>query len=108
MSHKVIVLDIAKPDFREIRSYVKKDFGDNVWNEVNQEFKDMLKNIGNSPASGRQIDELLEVGINNFRFRLVRQTKIIYEYNDTEVLVHMFIHTSRDFRTHLMKRLLNI
>ena len=32
MSHKVIILDVAKPDFRDIKSYVKQNFGDIVWN----------------------------------------------------------------------------
>ncbi|MDQ2821083.1 MAG: type II toxin-antitoxin system RelE/ParE family toxin [Pseudomonadota bacterium] len=107
MSHKVIVLDLAKPDFREIRSHVQKDFGDIVWNEVNLAFKDMFRKIGARPENGKEMEELRQVGKQNFRFRMVGQTKIVYEFNDTEVLVHMFIHTRRDFRTHLMNRLVN-
>ena len=108
MSHKVIVLDVAKPDFREIRSYVQNEFGDTVWNEVNLAFKDMVRKIAAHPENGKEIVELKEIGLQNFRFRMVRQTKIVYEFNDTEVLVHMFIQTRRDFRTHLMKRLFNL
>jgi len=108
MSHKVIILDVAKPDFRDIKSYVKLNFGDNVWNEVNQEFKDTIKAIGLNPEAGKTIEELNELGEGNFRQRLVRQTRIIYEYDDKQVLVHMFLHTKRDFRTHLMKRMFKI
>jgi hypothetical protein len=49
-----------------------------------------------------------ELGQENFRTRLVRQARIVYEYDDKEVLVHMFIHTKRDFRAHLMGRLFNV
>lgn len=108
MSHKVIILDVAKPDFRLVRTYVKTHFGEVVWSEVNLEFKAMMKAIGLNPQAGRQIDELAELGLKNFRFRLVRQTKIVYEYDDDEVLIHLFIHTKQDFRTHLMKRLLGM
>lgn len=108
MSHKVIILDVAKPDFRDIKSYVKQNFGDIVWNEVNQEFKDTIKAIGLNPESGKLIEELAELGEGNFRQRLVRQTRVIYEYDDKQVLVHMFLHTKRDFRTHLVKRMFKI
>lgn len=106
MTRKVIILDIAKPDFKEIKNYVKAQFGETVWNEVNQEFKDTIKAIGLNPEAGTYLEELKILGLTNFRQRLVRQTRIIYEFNDSEVLVQMFIHTKRDFRTHLEKRFL--
>ena len=59
-------------------------FGPAVWNEVFEEFKTTINNLGLFP-----------------------ETRIVYEYDDTEVLAHMFIHTMRDFRTHLLKRLFN-
>lgn len=108
MTRKVIILNVAKPDFREIKTYVKAQFGDAVWNDVNKEFKITIYNIALSPEAGKEVEELKELGQENFRTRLVRQTRIVYEYDDKEVLVHMFIHTKRDFRAHLMKRLLNI
>jgi toxin ParE1/3/4 len=108
MSRKVIILNVAKPEFREIKTYVKSQFGEAVWNDVNEEFKITINNIGLNPEAGEEIDELKEFGQESFRTRLVRQTRIVYEYGDNEVLVHMFIHTKRDFRTHLMKRLFNV
>ena len=108
MSRKVVILNVAKPDFREIKTYVKSQFGEAVWNDVNEEFKSTIDNIGLNPEAGKEVEELKELGQENFRTRLVRQTKIVYEYDDKEVLVHMFIHSKRDFRTHLMKRLFNI
>ena len=107
MSRRVIILDVAKQDFRRIRAYVKAQFGEMVWSEVNLEFKATMKHMGLNPEAGRQMEELADLGLKNFRFRLVRQTKLVYEYNGDEVLVHMFIHTKQDFRTHLMRRLLD-
>ena len=108
MIRKVIILDVAKPDFREVKNYVMNQFCETVWNEVNQEFKTTISNIGINPEAGKVIEELNDLGEGNFRLRFVRQTRIVYEYDDKQVLVHMFVHTKRDFRTHLMKRMFNV
>lgn len=108
MSRKVIILHVAKPDFREIKTHVKSQFGDAVWNDVNEEFKTTINNIALNPEAGKEVEELKELGQENFRTRLVRQARIVYEYDDKEVLVHMFIHIKRDFRAHLMRRLFNV
>jgi toxin ParE1/3/4 len=105
MNRKVIILDGAKPDFREIRKYVLSTFGEVVWSEVNQEFKNTISSIGLNPEAGKSIENLKDLGVINFRLRLVRQTRIVYEYDEKQVLIHMFIHTKKDFRSHLMKRL---
>ncbi|MDR2214814.1 MAG: type II toxin-antitoxin system RelE/ParE family toxin [Nevskiaceae bacterium] len=107
MRRKVIILNAAKPDFREVKHYVNAQFGKNVWKAAYQEFKKTIRNIGLNPASGKRMEELADLGLDNFRIRLVRQTRIVYEYDETTVLIHMFIHTRRDFRAHLLRRLLN-
>ncbi len=107
-TRKVIVLDVAKADFRKIKRYVKRDFGDLVWDEVNAEFKESIRKIGLNAEGGKNITELEGVGGENFRMRLVRQTKVVYEFDDEKVLVHMFIHSNMDFRSHLFQRLFDI
>jgi toxin ParE1/3/4 len=102
----VILLDSAKEEFKEIKKYVQLEFGDSVWNAVNAEYKKAIQRIKKSPRAGSPVDEVTEVGITNVKYVLVRQTKIVYEFDETQVLVHMFINTKRDFRTHLLKRLL--
>lgn len=108
MTRQVIILNVAKPDFREIKTYVKAQFGNAVWNDVNEELKNVIHSIAMNPEAGKEIEELRELGQENFRTRLVRQTRIVYEYNDKEVLIHMLIHTKRDYRAHLMQRLFNV
>ena len=108
MSRRVIILNVAKPDFREIKTHAESQFGDAVWNDVNEEIKSTINNIALNPEAGKEVEELRELGQEIFRTRLVRQTRIVYEYDDKEVLVHMFIHTKRDFRAHLMRRLFDV
>lgn len=105
MIRKIVVLESAKLDFEEVRQYITNDFGYLVWNTINQEFKAAIRQIREHPQLGSQIDELLELGIGNIRYTLVRQTRIIYEYEDELVLIHMFVHTRRNFRTQLFRRI---
>jgi toxin ParE1/3/4 len=107
MTRNAVILHGAKADFREIRHYVKTQFGDSVWSDVNQEFKDAIRHITANPLLGTHIEELAFLGFENFRKTLVRQTRVVYEVNSHQVIVHMFIHTKRDFKTHLEKRLLS-
>ena len=106
MKRRIQILDAAKPDFRDIQRYVNTRFGATVWQEVNQEFKTTLRDIGEHPESGTPLEELRALGLPHFRQRLVRQTRVIYEFDDQTVLVHLFIHTRRHFRTHLQQRVL--
>jgi toxin ParE1/3/4 len=106
MASTIVILDSAKEEFKEIKKYVKAEFGDSVWNDVNAEYKKAIQRIKKSPLAGSGLDELIDIGITNIKFVLVRQTKIVYEFDETQVLIHMLINTKRDFRTHLMKRLI--
>jgi plasmid stabilization system protein ParE len=106
MKRRIQILDAAKPDFRDIQRYVITRFGETVWQEVNQEFKTTLRDIGEHPESGMPLEELRALGLPHFRQRLVRHTQVIYEFDDQTVLVHLFIHTRRHFRTHLQQRVL--
>ena len=106
MTRKAVILDGARTDFREVKQYVRRQFGELVWAEVNQEFKDTIKSITANPLLGTRIDELDAMGYDNYRKILVRQTRVIYEFNSKQLIVHMFVHTKRDFKTHLEKRLL--
>lgn len=107
VASKTIILDSAKEEFKEIKRYVKKEFGDSVWSIVNAEYKEAIQRIKNNPQISSTIDELKDLGITNVRYTFVRQTRIVYEFDDDLVFFHMFIHTKRDFRAHLFKRLIS-
>lgn len=106
MTRHAVILDGAKVDFSEVRKYVRRQFGDLVWAEVNQEFKDTIGQIAVNPMLGTHIEELAGLGFDNFRKTLVRQTRVVYEFDTQRLIVHMFVHTKKDFKTHLADRLL--
>jgi plasmid stabilization system protein ParE len=106
VSRTAVILDGAKADFREIKKRVKRQFGDLVWAEVNQEFKSTVELITSNSMLGTTIDELAGLGFDHFRKTLVRQTRVVYEFDSQQLIIHMFVHTKKEFRTHLADRLL--
>lgn len=106
MTRNAVILDAAKSDFREIKTHVRRQFGDLVWAEVNQELKDTIRRLAANPLLGTYIEELGALGYDNYRKTLVRQTRIVDEFDSQRIVVHMFVHTKRDFMIHLEKRLL--
>lgn len=46
MKRRIQILDAAKPDIRDIQRFILTRIGDTVWQEVNQEFKNTLRDIG--------------------------------------------------------------
>ncbi|MBC3936457.1 type II toxin-antitoxin system RelE/ParE family toxin [Undibacterium rugosum] len=107
MSYKVQVLAYAKDDYREIRGYVKRKFGDQVWMTVESDFKKMLKQIAEMPLAGSVPEEIEAIGLVHYRQRLVGKTRIIYQIKEEEIFVHMFVDTNRDFPSVLYDRLMS-
>ena len=107
MSNKVQVLAYAKDDYREIRGYVKRKFGEQVWMSVEADFKKMLKQISDMPLAGSVPEEIEAIGLVHYRQRLVGQTRVIYQIKEAEIFVHMFVDTNRNFTTLLYDRLMS-
>jgi plasmid stabilization system protein ParE len=105
MTRHAVILSGAKADFQEIKKNVKWQFGDLVWAEVNHECKDTIQRLTANPMLGTHLEELGALGYGNYRKTLVRQTRVVYEFDNEQLIIHMFIHTKRDFRAHLEKRL---
>lgn len=106
MAFQVQVLASAKEDFREIKAYIKHKHGETAWLEVNRQFKATLADIGQHPQAGHLPEEARALGLTDIRQRLVGQTRVIYQLDGTQVYVHMFVSTLRDFMAQLTGRLL--
>ena len=106
MAHSVFILDSAKGDYREIRTWVRHKFGEKVWRESEQQYKEVLKEIGEFPFAGFIPEEALSFGLQGIQERLAGQTRVIYEVGEQDVYVFMFVSTRRDFMTMLTDWLL--
>lgn len=106
VARNAVILDSAKFEYKAIKQHVRREFGEASWAKTQGAFKEAITLIKHSPEIGLEIDELSALGITIFRSKLVGQTRIIYEFDDVNVIIHMFIHTRRDFRSHLINRVL--
>ena len=66
---------------------------------------DTIQRLAANPMLGTHLEELGAFGYGNYRKTLVRQTRVVYEFDNEQLIIHLFIHTKRDFRAHLEKRL---
>ncbi len=107
MNYSVKVLAYAKDDYREMRGYVKRKFGDQVWMAVEADFKKMFKQIADMPLAGSVPEEIEAIGLVHYRQRLLGQTRVICQIKEVEIFIHMFVDTNRDFSTILYDRLMS-
>lgn len=103
---KVVVLNPAKQDTKEIRNYIIKNFGDSVWQETYSKIKQTLLNIKDFPDSGTIPEELNGFLDNSYRQALSGMNRIIYQKADDTIYIHLIIDTRRDLTEILAKRLL--
>ena len=104
---KILISDSAKKDFSEKKTYVVAKFGAIHWNKIASEWHESLKKVANNPELGIGIVELSGTGYSSY-YRKYRHKKVyaVYSFNASEIRVHMFIPEMRDFRTHVLNRIL--
>lgn len=103
---KVVVLQSAKSDFRRIKNYVTQKFGTETWHEINNEWQSKINKLAVAPEIGSNIAELDGTGFTGFKKYQFKNAYVVYQTSDALLIVYMFIPSMRDFRRHLMDRLL--
>jgi len=104
---KIKFLKFAKADYKEIQSYVVKKFSVLDWNNINDEWKLKIEALVENPSSGSKIRELEGTGFVDFRKIHHKNVYMIYSWDEKNIYVRMFVPSMRDFRTHLLKRILD-
>ncbi|REG48470.1 plasmid stabilization system protein ParE [Paraburkholderia sp. BL6669N2] len=103
---KLLVLDEAQEDTKDLRRYILKSFGAQTWKQTSAELAVTFDNIRQFPQSGYVPAELSDFGGLNFRETLSGHNRVIYEVRDNTIYIHVVADTRRDLRTLLQKRLL--
>jgi plasmid stabilization system protein ParE len=104
---KVVILQSAKSDYQRIKSYVTQKFGIQTWLEINNEWKAKINKLAVNPALGSNIAELEGTGFTGFKKYHLKNAYVVYQATEALLAVYMFIPSKRDFRQHLMDRLLS-
>lgn len=103
---KLLILDEAQEDTKDLRRYILKSFGAETWRQTSAELAVTFDNIKQFPQSGYVPAELSDFGGLNFREVLSGQNRVIYEVRDATIYIHVVTDTRRDLQTLLQKRLL--
>lgn len=106
MSLKVVILDSAQADLKELRGYLVKNFGAETWQGSFQKLKDAIRNIGSFPELGHVPEELQTLEIGRYRQVLAGMNRVIYEVREDTAYIHIICDTRRDLRGLLTRRLL--
>lgn len=104
---KVVFLQSAKVDLKDLKSYIVKNFGKDVWLTSYGKVKESVAMIQAHPKAGRIPPELESLNLTQYRQVLSGMNRIIYELRDDTAYIHIVCDSRRDLQGLLMKRIVN-
>lgn len=105
---RAVFLAGAEEDLRELRRYLIKSFGMSTWQESYQKIKDAVRAIQTFPQGGSLPEELIDLGLQQYRQAISGMNRIIYEIREDVIYIHIVCDTRRDMRTLLSRRLMRV
>lgn len=106
MKVKVVILQSAKTDIQELRTYILKNFGKLVWQASYGKIKESVALLESFPESGMIPDELERHQLRQFRQLISGMNRIIYEIHGDRVFIHIVCDVRLDLKALLLRRLL--
>lgn len=103
---RVVFLEGAEEDLKELRRYLIRNFDRPTWQHGYQTIKDSIRAIQAFPQGGRIPDELADLGLRQYRQVISGMNRILYEVRGDVIYIHIVCDTRRDMRTLLTRRLL--
>lgn len=108
MGFKVVILDSAEQDLKELRAYILKNFSVETWRTTYAKIKEAIRNLQNFPQAGSIPDEIEKLNLTQYRQVVSYMNRVIYEVRQDVIYVHVVVDTRRDMNTLLTRRLLRI
>ncbi|PKH83979.1 plasmid stabilization protein [Pseudomonas sp. Choline-02u-1] len=106
MSLKVVILQSAQTDLKEIRTYLVKEFSSQIWQKTYADLKISILGLADLPYSGSIPEEIEKLNLGQYRQIISGMNRIIYEVREKTVFVHIIVDTRKSLPALLMKRLL--
>ena len=103
---RVVILDSAEQDLKDLRSYVVKNFSQATWLKTYSKLKESIRNLATFPLLGAVPPELESLNLNQYRQIISGMNRIVYEPRADAVYIYMIVDTRRDLETLLMQRLM--
>lgn len=106
MSLKVVILQTAETDLKELRAYIVKQFSPQTWQTTYASLKTAIRDLATQPLSGSIPPEIERLNLCQYRQVLSGMNRVIYEVRGQSVYIHIIADTRKNLPTLLMKRLL--
>ncbi|MDP2785438.1 MAG: type II toxin-antitoxin system RelE/ParE family toxin [Sulfurimicrobium sp.] len=108
MSLKVVILESAEHDLKELRAYIVKNFSLEIWQNAYDNLKASIRNLQEFPQVGAIPDEIEKLNLSQYRQILSGMNRIIYEVRQETIYIHIIVDARRDMKSLLTRRLLRI
>ena len=103
---KVVILDSAAQDLKELRSYIIKEFSRETWLKTFGTIKTSIRNLAKFPLLGAIPPELEVLQLTQYRQILSGKNRIIDEPRPDALYIHIVVDARRDMKSLLMRRLM--
>lgn len=106
MGLKIVILESAEHDLKDLRSYVVKNFSSDAWQDNYTKLKESIRNLKTFPLAGGIPDEIAKLNLSQYRQLVSGQNRIVYEVRQDRIYIHMIVDVRRDMHALLTRRLL--
>lgn len=106
MRMKVVILESAEHDLKDLHSYIVKNFSSENWQDTYAKLKESIRNLQDFPLAGSIPDEIEKLHLSQYRQVVSGLNRIVYEVRQDSIYIHMIVDARRDMNALLTKRLL--
>lgn len=103
---RVVILDSAEQDLKELRSYVVKNFSQDTWLKTYGKLKESIRHLATFPLLGAVPPELETLNQSQYRQIVSGMNRLIYEPRADAVYIYLIVDSRRDLQSLLMQRLM--
>lgn len=104
-NYNVIISHLAEIDLNEIIEYYIS-ISENYVEKIISQFEEKISNLSYFPEIGRIVPELEKQNILHYRELIEGNYRIIYEIQESRVIVHTIIDARRNFEELIIRKLL--
>jgi toxin ParE1/3/4 len=108
MPFAVFLTKDAARDLEKLYDYIAAHDGSRKANDVLNHIEKAVSNLTEMPERGAYPNELLELGIREYREIFFKPYRIIYRILDQKVYILLIVDGRRDMRTLLQQRLIDL
>ena len=106
MHFEVRLTEKAKKDLKQICHYIREKDGKARANDVLKQFEEVVSRLETFPNRGPFPQELLQVGVRQFRQVFFKPYRLFYTVDQETVTIFFIVDGRRDLQSILFERLL--